>query len=175
MGSTSPSTNSLAPKKVFKPTDVKFLNETKRQEWLAEMRATLPIAHRQRGPFGHIQDPSAPVVKKKIAPVRSDAFLNAIGAIKVTAVLPADDKFIIGAREFVEGEVLPLIRGGRQFNVKIISVKMDSIVFQNVNTGEYVKRNMYTLPDGMTPNGKMDSIEGITPVGRDKKAPLKLD
>ena len=56
------------PKREFKPSDVKFFSEAERQEWLAEMRASLPIIKRQRGPFGMLQDPSAPVVKKKKAP-----------------------------------------------------------------------------------------------------------
>lgn len=164
-----------APDREFKPSDAKFLNETERQEWLAEMRASLPIAHRAHGPFGMRQNPSAPIMKKKQAPVRSDAFLNAIGAIKVTAVLPSDDKFVIGSREFREGEVLPVIRGKRQFNVKIVSVTLDNILFQNVDTGEFVKRNMNTLPKGMSPNGKMGNIKGITPSGRGKAEPLNLD
>lgn len=164
-----------APDREFKPSDAKFLSEDERQEWLAEMRASLPIAHRARGPFGFVQNPSAPVAKKEKAPERSDAFLNAIGAIKVTAVLPADDKFVVGSREFREGDVLPVIRGSRQFNVKVVTVTLDSILFLNVDTGEYVKRNMNTLPKGMSPNGRMGSVKGVTPTGNNKPAPLNLD
>jgi len=175
LSSANDGKKAVAPAKEFKPSDVKFFSESERQEWLAEMKASLPIAHRQRGPFGLLQDPSKPVLVKKKTVERSDAFLNAIGAIKVTAVLPADDKFVIGSREFVEGEVIPIIRGQKQFNVQIVSVSIDSILFKNVNSGEYVKRNMNTLPKGMSPNSKISSVDGVTPVGRHETAPLNLD
>lgn len=170
---------SAAPGNKFKAKKSHFLSEDAREKWLVEMRSSLPMVKRNRGPFGLLQNPAttdAPaVVQKKAAPVRSDAFLNAIKAVKVTAVLPADDKFIIGAREFLKGDVLPVIRGQRRFNVEIVSVTMDSILFKNVDTGEYVKRNLNTLPKGMSRNASIELVEGITRVGDHKPTPLNLD
>lgn len=159
----------------FEPSDAKFMGEDERLAWLNEMRSTLPIVKRKKGPFGFIQDTSAVAVVKKVVPQRSDAFLNVIKEIKVTALLPSDDKFVIGSREFLEGQALEIIREKRQFNVQIVSVSIDSILFKNMDTGEVVKKNMITLPNGMTRNGTIGSLKGITRTAKGKPAPLNLD
>ncbi len=166
---------SAMPEKDFKARDSKFLSEAERQTWLEEMRNSLPIVKRSKGPFGLLQNLSAPVVKKRAAPVRSDAFAKAIQAIKVTAVLPADDKFFIGSREYVEGQVLPVIHGRRQFNVQIISVALNNILFKNLDTGERVTRKMDVLPQGMSRDGSIEAVKGITRPRDGKATPLNLD
>ena len=159
----------------FKAMDAKFIKPEERVGWLDNMRSTLPIAKRDKGPFGLAQDASAIVAVKKAAPKRSDAFAKAINSMNITALLPGDNKFVIGSHEYFEGQVFPVILASRQFNVKILSVKIDKVLFKNMITGEKVTKNMNTLPQGMTPNGSIESVEGVTRMGRGKPAPLNLD
>ena len=144
-------------------------------EWIETMRKKLPIAQRNVGPFGLPQDPNAEVAKPQKKKMKKGAFLEAIAAIKVNAVMPSDDKFTIGSREFNEGDIFPLIRNQRQFNIKIISVKGGSILFKNVDTGEHVKRNLHSLPPGMKKNTSLVAIQGIFPANKRNATPLNLD
>lgn len=146
-----------------------------RMAWIAEMRTKLPMARRQIGPFGMTQNPHIKVAQKTKVKPKPGAFLNAIKAMKVNAVLPADKKFIIGSREFRAGDSFPIIRGQRQFNIQIVSVKSDHIIFKNVDTGEYVKRNLNTLPPGMSRNNSIDSVKGVIPASKKDTSPLHLD
>lgn len=152
----------------------KLIGEAK-MEWLAEMRTKLPISHRRIGPFGMAQDPNVKIARKTKSKPKPGAFLNAIKAMKVNAVMAAEQKFIIGSREFRTGDSLPIIRGQRQFNIQIVSVRSDHIVFKNVDTGEYVKRNLNALPPGMSRNSSIESVPGVIPASKKDDSPLLLD
>lgn len=160
----------------FESTDTSKLAGDDREKWISEMRLKLPIASRRIGPFGMRQNPhvetQSAVQKAKPKP---GAFLNAIAAIKINAVLPREKKFVIGSREVFVGDAFPVIRGGRQFNIKIVSVKSDHIVIKNVDTGQSVKRNLYTLPPGMTRNASINSVPGVVPADQKDRTPLNLD
>lgn len=159
----------------FTPLSSKDLIGEEKLAWIAEMRSKLPIASRAIGPFGMAQDPDAAVAEPQQQKRQPGAFLNAIAAIKVNAVIPSDGKFVIGAREFMAGDAFPIIRGQRQFNIEITSVKSDHITFKNTDTGEYVKRNLNTLPQGMTRNARIDSVPGVVAANKKDTAPLNLD
>ncbi|MFK7910259.1 MAG: hypothetical protein AB8F34_06610 [Akkermansiaceae bacterium] len=152
----------------------KLLGDTK-AAWIAEMRAKLPIASRRTGPFGMVQDLRAKIVEKKKSKPPPRAFINAIKAIKINAVIASKRKFIIGARQFYAGDAFPVIRGQRQFNVEIVAVKSDHIVFKDVDTGEFVKKNLNVLPPGMVRSSSLNAVPGIVPVGKKDKSPLHLD
>ncbi|MBK1830354.1 hypothetical protein JIN77_06435 [Verrucomicrobiaceae bacterium R5-34] len=161
-------------KSQFNAVDAKFMDREARTKWLAKMRVSLPMASRAFGPFGYSQTPGAIVKRVQSAPKRSDAFANAIKAIKVTAVMPGQDKFVIGSQEFREGELLPLIFQGKTFNVNIVSVRMDYILFKDMSSGEHAKLQMNQLPSGMTKASEMTTVPGITPVNRGKREPLVI-
>lgn len=166
----------VEPEKVgFTPLSSKDLIGKEKLAWIAEMRSKLPILSREIGPFGMAQDPDATVATPQQQKRKPGAFLNAIAAIKVNAVMPSDNKFVIGAREFQTGDAFPIIRGQRQFNIEITSVKSDHITFKNTDTGEYVKRNLNTLPQGMTRNARIDSVPGVVAANKKDTAPLNLD
>ena len=162
------------PKAEFKVMDAKFMTIEERAKWIAEMRTSLPMARRALGPFGYSQTPGAIVKKVKTAPKRSDEFSKAIQAFKITAVMPGDDKFVIGAREFKEGEVLPVVFQGKQLRINIVSVQLDYILFKDMNTGEQKKLNMTEMPAGLSRDNKITSVPGVTPAGGGKTEPLVL-
>ncbi|BDS08498.1 hypothetical protein NT6N_35380 [Oceaniferula spumae] len=164
-------TKAVDEKADFKAHDAKFLDEEAREKWLAEMRTKLPIARRVTGPFGFSQTPGV-VVKRKETPKRSDAFLKAIGKLQITAVMPSDDKFAIGSREFTEGEVLPMEFNGTVLNVEIVAVRINSILFKNTDTGELVKKAMNELPAGLSRSNRIESVPGVTPASKGKSAPF---
>mgnify|MGYP001814717330 CR=1 FL=1 len=159
----------------FIPHSAKNLDGDEKLAWIADMRTKLPITSREIGPFGMAQDPDAAVVKPQQLKRKTGAFLNAIAAIKVNAVMPSDRKFVIGAREVEVGDAFPVISGQRQFNIKIIAVKSDYITFKNVDTDEYVKRNLNTLPQGITRNTRIDSVPGVVAASKKDITPLNLD
>ena len=152
----------------------KLIGEEK-TTWIESMRSKLSMAQRETGPFGFPQDPGAEAVKPKRGKIDKGAFLEAIAAIEVNTVMPSDNKFTIGSREFIEGDVFPLIKDQRQFNIEVVSVNMGSILFKNVNTGKLVKRNLHSLPAGMMKNTSLVAIQGIFPANKRNALPLNLD
>ncbi len=146
----------------------------KKLEWVTEMRNKLPMASRKIGPFGMSQDPNVQVAQKANTKAKPGAFLNAIKAIKVNAVVPSEKKFIIGSREFHAGDAFPVIRGQRQFNLKIVSVRSDHIIFKNVDTGEHVRRNLNALPPGVRRDSSILSVPGVIPANKKDDSPLHL-
>ena len=144
-------------------------------EWLAQMKSRMLILSRQTGPFGMAQDLSVRIAKKKDVKPVSGAFLNMVKAMEINAVIVSEKKFITGSREFSVGDSFSVIRGQRQFNVKVISVKSDSIVFMDANSNEYIRKNLNALPSGMSRKSSMDVIEGITPEHKKDSSPLHLD
>lgn len=143
--------------------------------WIESMRSKLSIAQRETGPFGLPQDLNAEAVKPEKKKIEKGAFLEAIAAIQVNTVMPSDNKFTIGSREFIEGEVFPLIKDQRQFNTEVVSVNLESILFKNVTTGKLVKRNLHSLPAGMMKNSSLVAIQGIFPANKRNALPLNLD
>ena len=144
-------------------------------EWIDSMRAELCVSQREIGPFGLPQDPDAEAVKPEKKKIKKGAFLKAIAAINVNTVMPSDNKFTIGSREFMEGDVFPLIKDQRQFNVEVIAINSENILFKNVDTGEHAKRNLHALPAGMKKNSSLVAIQGIFPANKKNALPLNLD
>lgn len=161
--------------KVFLATHTRILTGEKQANWLVSKRESMPMLRREVGPFGLAQDPTKKRVQPREKSVAAEAFLNAIKVMNINLVDARKGKFAIGAREFKKGEVFPLIRGGRQFNTKVVLVSSDYIVFKNINSGEHVQKNLNTLPPGMEKNGTMPSIPGITPASEKGNVELNLD
>jgi len=161
--------------KTFVAVNSRSLIGEAKMEWIESMRSELCVARRDIGPFGLPQDPEADAVKPEKKKIKKGAFLEAIAAIKVNTVMPSYNKFTIGSREFIEGDVFPLIKDQRQFNIEVVSVNMESILFKNVDTGEFVKRNLHSLPAGMMKNSSLVAIQGIFPANKRNALPLNLD
>ena len=153
--------------------DLRFLSEDEKKQWLVKMRSKLPIVKRQRGPFGMLQTIAAPTVQAKGAPVKADAFAKAIKDFKVAVVDPARGKFIIGAREFVVGQVIQVVHENKKFNVQILSVSRNEIRFKDTKTGEIAKHDLKVMPNVFNKPDNKANVEGIRANGGD--APLILN
>ncbi|MGB0992107.1 MAG: hypothetical protein ACPG32_06520 [Akkermansiaceae bacterium] len=165
----------IAEKKNFTAKDAGRMEEEARKQWISGQQAKLVITSRDSGPFGLFQNPGQEptnvITKKK----NTDEFLNAVAAIEVNAVMSQDNKFIVGSRVFRKGDEFSMLRGDREFKTKILSVKTTNILFQDMDTGEMIKKNLMTLPKGMSRNSKIDAVEGVTPAGKKDKSPLTLE
>jgi len=167
--------NSQPKVEVIPTLDAKDLTPEAKEAWLQETKKKCIIVQRAKGPFGLPQDLAKILVKTKLKRRAPNAFLNAIGALKVNAVLPSDNMFIIGSREFKAGSHFPLIRNNQRFEVEIVSVSSVRILFRDMGTGEEIKKNLNSLPAGISRQIQIESIPGIVPERQSSSAPLILD
>jgi hypothetical protein len=156
-------------------TSSRLILGTRKSEWMEGMRERLCIAKRATGPFGLAQDPNVKIAKPREEKVKKGAFLEAVAAIKINTVMPMDDKFTSRSREFTIGEIFPVIKNRRQFNVEIMEIKSTGIVFKDIDTGEQVRKNLDTLPVGMKKSTHLDAIPGVFPANKKNAMPLVLD
>jgi len=169
------------PKEVNSPavavadTGSRNLIGEEKAKWIEEMSGKLTIARRAVGPFGIAQNPEAEAAKPQKVKLKKGAFIEAIAAIKINTVMPMDDKFTIGSREFVEGDQFPLIKERRQFNIEVVSVKSDGILFKDVDSGKLVKKSLESLPAGMARGSSLKTIPGVFSANRENSMPLNLD
>ena len=156
-------------------TSSRLLMGEQKTEWIESMREKLAMVNRATGPFGLTQDPNAKALKPREQKVKKGAFLEAIGAIKINTVMPADNKFTSRSREFSAGDQFPIIKNQRQFNIEVMEINTKGIVFKNVDTGEQVRKNLNDLPTGMKKSRHLDAIPGVFPASKKNAMPLDLD
>ena len=156
-------------------TSSRSLVGEERLQWLDSMGGKLVMAKRDVGPFGMAQDPDAKPVKTVEKKVKKGAFLEAVAAIPVNTVIPMDRKFTSSSREFSAGDIFPVIKNQRQFNVEVMEINSSGIVFKNIDTGEQVRKNLNSLPSGMKKSAHLDAIPGVFPANRGNAMPLVLD
>ena len=161
------------PGAIFELCNESLFTESECNKWIREMTQTLPIMQREQGPFGLSQNPGEVKVENVINE-RDRAFEKAIDSIPITAVHPAEDKFIVGSGEYVEGNVIPLVSGSRKFMAKIVSVKADGILFQNLKTGEQINKNLAKVK-GVAPIRPIRNLPGVVPNSPNHTAPIILN
>lgn len=156
-------------------TSSRILSSEQKPGWLDAMSSKLAMAKRSVGPFGMAQDPDAKPVKPKEKTVQKGAFLEAVAAIKINTVMPMEKKFTSSSREFSVGDIFPVIKNQRQFNVEVMEIKTSGIVFKNIDSGEQVRKNLNTLPVGMKKSAQLNAVPGVFPANRRNAMPLVLD
>lgn len=163
-----------APVESFQAADSEFFDDAQRQKWLQEMNANLQIVSKTHGPFGLLQNPKARVTEKKVASVRQNHFKEAIDAIEVNAVDSVRKSFVIGANEISQGDIVTLSRKGKNFSVKVVSVRSNGIIFKNTATSESIAINPNAKArDGIKPLQGIKTMPGIEPMGH--KPSINLD
>lgn len=125
------------------------------------------MAGRTTDPFGLLQDPSVKPpertpqgdIKRREAlpPV---ALEEIIKLIRVTTIMPAEKKFLVGTRVFRESDEFPINFQGKRIRIKVVQVSSSKIVFRNLENGETA-----TLSTGMLPPGMVPGKEAIQPAG----------
>lgn len=156
-----------------------------RDEWIKSMKAKLPIATRQTGPFGLPQEvneiikPTKPKLGGGIAKVDAEinpmAFSETVAAIKVNIMDTSNGDFYVGSRKFQVGDVFPLVKNGERFKTQIVSVTESSITFQNTKSGEQVLKKFNEQPVGIRSASSTRTLKGIRPYKPSNLTPLSLD
>lgn len=173
------------PKKVLGPaslTPSRYVTPEDRDAYVSSMYASLLITNHATDSFGQFQDPNAkPVIRKAVkkaprrAPVyKPTAFSDIVSLIRVSTVMPAEDKFLIGDREIRLGQQIPVSFRGKEMKIEVVGVSSEEVRFRNIETGESAPLKLNLLPPGMSPGvGGLMTAPGMVP--QDSRAPIRLE
>ncbi len=159
----------------------RYVGEEELEPYVASLVAVLHARGREKDPFGQYQDPSAkPVIKVVSSGVASRASVKAtplseiVARLAITAIMPGEDSFLMGARRIALGQVIPIVWRGNNLKIEVTAVGSREIAFRNVETDETGLRTMDILPVGMSQGGVTEIMApGMVPDSPD--APIQLD
>lgn len=158
----------------------RFVTEKELPSHVLALSEILTIRKRVTDPFGQYQDPNArPVIKPTMAKVKrptsvqATPFSDIVRLIKVTTIMPAEKRFLVGTRTISQGDRIPLSFRGKTINVEVSTVTSSSIGYRNVENGEQASVPLNLLPVGMTPGNNGITAPGMVPDRPD--APIDLD
>ncbi len=161
----------------------RYIKTEELPEYIKTVSLTFSMKKRSADPFGQQQNPDAkPVIKAtidkptrvKTLPSAITPFAEIVRRIRVTTVMPAERRFLIGTRPFKQGDHFPMtFRGGRSIKVEITTVSSREITFRNLESGETASLKLTLMPSGMTPgNGKI-TAPGMVP--ENANSPLDIE
>lgn len=168
-----PAPSATTPSRFVGPSELPAYLEGQSSVFLARGRA--------RDPFAQMQDPDAkPVVrvtktanKPRQSSTQVTPFSEIIRLIDVKVVMPKEQKFLLGNRQFGLGDIVPLRFRGKPLRAEVTEINARSINFRNSDTGETGTRTLDVLPAGMTPGSDGITAPGMTRDSND--APIDLD
>jgi hypothetical protein len=173
----APEANPIKPAEIL-PS--RYVTTEQLPDYVTALSETLTIRKRVTDPFGQYQDPNArpvalPTVAKvkRFAPAQTTPFSDIVRLIKVTTVMPAEKRFLIGTRTITQGDRIPLSFRGKTIKVEVVAVTSSAIDFRNVENGEQASVRLNMLPVGMTPGNDGINAPGMVPDRPD--APINLD
>jgi hypothetical protein len=114
-------------------------------------------------------DTSQPVVQT----VPKLPFADIINSIRVTAIMPAEKRFLVGSRVIREGDTLPLAIQNETVTVRVLAVRSTEILFENTEDKTTATLRAGFMPSGMSRSGAGDSVPGMQPTS--PNAPLPID
>ena len=161
------------------PSDPSRYAGDKLDEYVSKYAAIFTIANRTTDPFGQPQDPDAKPVAKgpsSASPAPAEPtvpFSDIVGLIQITAIMSAEKRFLVGSRQFGEGDRFPVTYDGQPIWVAVTEVSSRQVGFKNLQTGEVAAQRIKALPPGMTPGGAAVKAPGMTPAN--PQAPLDLN
>jgi hypothetical protein len=133
---------------------------------------------RDTDPFARHQDPNfkpiQPVIAKSRVPQYKKEpitpFSDIVERINITAVLPAQQIFLVDERSFTVGDRIKLDIGKDQpIAIHVIEIRADGVTFRHGTTGETADRSLQLIPEGMS-RGKTVHPPGMVP--KNSNAPL---
>lgn len=170
----APGPVSLTPSRYVTPEDL--------DAFVASTGESLVITDKETDPFGQYQDPDAkPVIRKatttpkRATPVyKATPFADIVSLIRVSTVMPGENKFLIGDREIHLGERIPVSFRGKDMSLEVVEVTSSEIRFRNIENGDTAPLKLNLLPPGMTPGiGELMTAPGMVP--KDSSAPIHLE
>jgi hypothetical protein len=131
-------------------------------------------------PFGLPQDPSKKPITPKITPKRFHKYKNIpptpfadiIAALRVNAVMPHQQRFLIGSRSIRRGDKFPSVFRDKSITVQVLRVEGKKIDFLNTTTGETAALSLELLPPGMNRESGKANPPGL--VRNDPAAPIEV-
>jgi hypothetical protein len=160
----------------------RYISPEELQAYVQAVSLTFSMKTRATDPFGQQQNPDAkPVIKPtttkltrtKTLPSQITPFAEIVRRIRVTTVMPADRRFLVGDRSFKQGDRFPMNFRGRSIKVEIAAVSSQEIAFRNLDNGETASLKLTLMPPGMTPgNGKI-TAPGMVP--ENANSPLEIE
>jgi hypothetical protein len=144
----------------------------KLEAYLNALVSSLAMRNRERDPFGRHQDPDyeppKPVIAnkaiEKYKPAPVTPFSDIVDAIPITAIIPAQRKFLVGGKAFSVGSRIKLNTGSTEpVTVHVIDIGNDRVVFRNGATRETAPHVLGAVPDGMSHGIKPIAPEGMVP------------
>lgn len=167
-----PVISSMIPSRMVGPDEL--------EPYLQFVYPRINIASRKTDPFGQVQDTTQKVEVKKPTltarrptRIKATTFDEIVGRIKVTTIMPAENRFLIGGRSFRLGDEFPINFRGRNHEVKVIGVDSKKIEFKKMDTGETASVKLDMLPPGMQAGSDGLNAPGLQ--SNDPDAPLKVD
>jgi hypothetical protein len=159
----------------------RYVSEEDFDDYVKSLSEVFSMRARTSDPFGQLQDPNAkPVIKatvakttRRIAPIQATPFSDIIKLIKVTTIMPKEQRFLMGTRSIKQGDRIPLSYRSKNIRVEVSSVSSTKIEFRNLENGESASLQLNLLPTGMTPGSRAISTPGMAPDRPD--APIELD
>lgn len=150
-------------------------------QYVESLSSVFAIRARAYDPFGLPQNPDAkppkpkimrPAVAKYVAEVATP-FTDIIRAIRVTAVMPGEKRFLVGDRNMSRGDRFPIRFRDKSIRVQIVDVTSAAIQFRNLDTGEAAQLKLDVLPQGMSKGDSGILVPGMRPNRPD--APLEIE
>jgi hypothetical protein len=138
--------------------------------------SSFEMRSRARDPFGRHQDPNfkppTPVIAKKAVkkykPEPVTPFSDIVEAIPITAIIPAQGKFLVGGRAFSVGSRLKLNTGKDEpLTVHVVGIDQNRVNFRHGVTNETAAHVLKVLPGGMIRGGGEARPDGIIPANAD--------
>lgn len=144
--------------------------------YISTILASFEMRGRARDPFGRHQDPNykppTPVIAKKAVkkykPEPVTPFVDIVEAIPITAIIPAQGKFLVGGRSFSVGSRLKLNTGKDEpLVVHVVGIDNNRVNFRHGITNETAAHILKVLPGGMIRGGGGVRPDGFIPAGSD--------
>jgi len=152
--------------------------------YVAPRVAALAIHRRTTDPFGHQRDPDAkPIERKPVIAAATPAaaqsaaapavpFSEIIRQVAITAVMPAQRRFLVGTRTISQNDRFPITFLNKTIMVEVTEVTARQVTFLNLDTGVTASNRLEIMPAGMT-RGKAAAL----PAGMESPgqiAPLQI-
>lgn len=159
----------------------RLVSDAELQDYVQRVAASLPMATRERDPFGTYQDPevakaAVPVARETTPTHRAATPLSdIIGAISIGAIMPAEKRFLVGSRTIRLNQEFSVTFSGRPYRLRAEEIGSRRILFRNIENDETASRDFNTMPSGMRRggNGGGTGVPGMSSSSPD--APIQLD
>ncbi|HEY8961909.1 MAG TPA: hypothetical protein VIM57_06855 [Luteolibacter sp.] len=156
--------------------------ETDADAYISNLLSRFAMSKRATDPFGQLQDPTAKPVENNVVKTSVNRTLPSTAAkplsevvkqLKVTTVMPAEGKFLVGTRSIAKGDSFPLVSQGKRYQVEVVEVNSQHILFRDSETNEKGELRLDVMPQGMSRGIRGVLAPGMQPANAD--APLELD